>query len=115
MTQLLDKQEISTITLRKKYHSELLLLCPLPLHEAVLKNSPWLVVQRGVIDMVGGQRVGACAGCALARTQLGRRQGGLPWLLWEFMLGQKSCPPPSLWYACPSGLLWAAIAVLETG
>lgn len=82
------------------------------LHEAVLKNSPWLVVQKGTIDMVG-QR--ACAGCALARTQLERGQGVLSWLLWEFMLGQKPCPTPSLWHTCPSGLLWPAIAVLETG
>lgn len=112
MTQLLDKQEISTTILRKKYHNELLPLCLLPLHEPVLKNSPWLVVQKGTIDMQG-QR--ACAVCALARTQVERRQGVLPWLLWELMLGQKPCPTTSLWHTCPSGLLWAAIAVLETG
>lgn len=41
MIQLLDKQGINTIILSKKYHHELLLLCPLPflpLCKAVLKT-----------------------------------------------------------------------------
>lgn len=41
MNQLLDKQGINTIILSKKYHREVLLLCPLPflpLRKAVLKT-----------------------------------------------------------------------------
>lgn len=74
MIQLLDKQEINTIILSKKYHHELLLLCSLPflpLCKAILKTRPWLVVWRGMFDTVT-LRIRARFGAAFSQGTAGK-------------------------------------------
>lgn len=103
MIQLLDKQGINTIILSKKYHHDLLRLCPLPfipLCKAVLKIRPWLVFWRGMFDMVRWI-TGFGVGATFGQDTAGKEAAEPPRRCWALMHGQKPCPSPAFWLAQP--------------